>query len=172
MSIKMIFAQSSNGVIGANGTIPWNVPDDMKEFKEKTTGGVVVMGRKTWDSLPSQHRPLKGRKNVVATFDSVFAGEIITKYDSVMATPCVNDAIMYLKHRTPRDIWVIGGRAIYDTTLPIVDELHITTIMIEVEGDVLAPIIDFNQFDLIEQSRIKYDTKTGTPFYTSIYKRK
>ena len=65
--IHLIFARAANGVIGANNQLPWHLPEDMAFFKQKTSGGTVVMGRKTWDSLPVRFRPLPGRHNVVVT---------------------------------------------------------------------------------------------------------
>jgi dihydrofolate reductase len=65
--INLLYARAANGVIGANGTIPWHLPEDMAHFKQQTAGAPVVMGRKTWDSLPPRFRPLPGRQNIVVT---------------------------------------------------------------------------------------------------------
>lgn len=65
--INLIFARAANGVIGVNNTIPWHLPEDMAHFKQQTAGAPVVMGRKTWDSLPPRFRPLPGRRNIVVT---------------------------------------------------------------------------------------------------------
>ena len=67
MKLQLIFARSANGVIGKNGALPWHLPEDMAHFKQKTLGRPVIMGRKTWDSLPPRFRPLPGRTNIVVT---------------------------------------------------------------------------------------------------------
>lgn len=189
-NIKIIFAQSNNGIIGANGTIPWFVPDDLKEFKEKTLNSTVLMGRKTWESLPEKMQPLPGRINLIASNDIKFATDIVKKYGSIYSRldsfkqsvrnsiPSVRYGIEILlahrfKHSRDYDeLWVIGGKSIYEMALPYASEIHVTTILINVEGDVKAPEIDYNLFNVVEQSRIKHDTKTGIPFYTIVYKRK
>ena len=67
MRINLIFARAANGVIGLDGTMPWHLPEDMAHFKQQTAGAPVIMGRKTWDSLPPRFRPLPGRRNIVVT---------------------------------------------------------------------------------------------------------
>ena len=167
--INLIFAQSLNGIIGNKGDLPWHLPDELKEFKEKTMGSVVVMGRKTWDSLPEKMKPLPNRFNIVIKKDSF---RPLSKHAPGLLTS-ISDPIGYFeKLNGNNEVWVIGGKSIYELALPYANELHITTVMITVDGDTLAPEIDFNLFDLISQSRIKYDSKTNTPFYTSVYRRK
>ena len=95
--VGLIWAQSTSGVIGRDGSIPWDVPEDLIRFKELTVGRTVVMGRRTWESLPARFRPLPGRRNVVLTHQTDFMADGATVLQSL------DDAL------TDPDTWVIGG---------------------------------------------------------------
>ena len=185
-NIKIIFAQSLNGIIGKDGGLPWHLSDDLKEFKEKTIGHTVIMGRKTWDSLPNNLKPLPHRTNIIVSNNRQFAFDIVKTYGSYWSfanktneeyyqcTRVTYDLVHTLKNRFDLDenIWIIGGKSIYELALPYAKELHITTVMINAEGDTTSPDINFDDFNLIYQSRIKYDSKTNIPYYTTIYRKK
>lgn len=130
MTIGLIWAQSSNGVIGRGGQIPWNVPEDMAHFREKTHGATVVIGRKTWVSIPPRFRPLPDRRNIVVTRNANWSDDgaevVHTLDDALYITPVV---------------WVIGGREIYTAAMDRADVLEVTEIEIDVEGDTFAPAI-------------------------------
>jgi dihydrofolate reductase len=117
--ITLIVAAADNGVIGKDGAIPWRIPEDMKRFKALTLGGTVVMGRKTWDSLPAKNRPLPGRRNIVVTRDTSWRA------------PGAETAILEAALGGDRDIHVIGGAEIYCAALPRAQRLELT----EVHGD-------------------------------------
>jgi len=126
--ISLIWAQSANGAIGADGKLPWRVPEDMKKFRDLTMGGTVVMGRATWESLPPRFRPLPGRRNVVVTHDSTYdapGAEVVTSLDEALS---IDD-----------DIWVSGGGQIYAATLGVADRIFVTDVDVHVEGDTFAP---------------------------------
>lgn len=168
--IKLIMARSQNGIIGKDGSLPWHLGDELKEFKNKTLKSVVVMGRKTYDGLPASVKPFPDRYNVVVSKDG--DGEI--DYDKMLMF--INNPVEYfskLKNAVfnNRSVWIIGGKSIYELALPFVEELHITTIMQDIEGDTKEPDIDFSLFTEISASRIKYDSKTNIPYQTVIYKR-
>ena len=127
--IGLIWAQSTNGVIGRNGDLPWHVPEDLAYFKSRTTGSTVVMGRKTWFSLDT--RPLPGRHNVVVTRDRGFIAPGAT---------VVHDLDQALS--TAPDLWVIGGAEIYAAAMTRADRLDVTEIDVQVDGDAFAPVID------------------------------
>ncbi|WP_243063135.1 dihydrofolate reductase [Humibacter sp. RRB41] len=133
MTISLIWAQSRGGVIGADGVIPWHVSEDAKHFRALTAGGAVVMGRKTWDSLPPRFRPLPGRRNIVVTRDAVWCA------DGAIRAVSLDDALA-LADDLP--VWVIGGAQIYALAMPLADTLEVTEIETAAEGDAFAPAID------------------------------
>ena len=132
MTVGLIWAQSTSGVIGRDGTIPWHLPVDLARFKTLTMGHTVVMGRRTWDSLPARFRPLPGRRNVVLTRNRGFdapGAEVVGSID---------DAI-------DDQTWVIGGSEIYHLALPAATRCEVTEVEIDLrlaDDDVLAPVLD------------------------------
>ncbi|WP_309067880.1 dihydrofolate reductase [Microbacterium sp.] len=135
MAVRAIWAQAANGAIGADGGMPWDLPEDMAYFKRVTTGAPVVMGRRTWQSFPDRFRPLPGRPNVVVTRDESFEAP------GAEVAHALDDALRRA-HRLAEDVWVIGGAEIYRQAMPLLDELWVTRIDIDVEGDAFAPEID------------------------------
>ncbi|MDP3651098.1 MAG: dihydrofolate reductase [Rhodoferax sp.] len=129
--LHLIFARATNGVIGRQGTLPWHLPEDMAHFKRTTLGCPVIMGRKTWDSLPPKFRPLPGRTNVVITRQTDWQAEGAVRAGSV------EDA-QHLCAGQP-DAWVIGGAQIYAEALPLASTAVVTEIDTLVEGDAFAP---------------------------------
>ena len=130
--VGLIWAQSTAGVIGDAGSIPWHVPEDMAHFKSNTAEHPVIMGRKTWDSLPAKFRPLPGRRNLVVTRNSSWAA------DGAETAPSVADAVA-LVGDSP--IWIIGGGEIYRSAMGIATHLEVTEIDLDVDGDTRAPEI-------------------------------
>ncbi|GAA4392423.1 dihydrofolate reductase [Tsukamurella soli] len=133
--IGLVWAQAENGVIGAGGAIPWRIPEDAKHFRGVTVGHPVVMGRRTWDSLPDRFRPLPGRTNIVVTRDRSWAA------DGAVPAASVDAAV---REGVPAggDLWVIGGGEIYRAALPLADVLEVTEVAGEYDGDAYAPAID------------------------------
>ncbi len=131
MRLHLIFARAANGVIGNQGTLPWHLPEDLAHFKRSTLGCPVIMGRKTWDSLPPKFRPLPGRMNVVITRQSDWRAEGAFIAHSL-------EGAMALCESHP-DVWVIGGAQIYAQALPLAASAEITEIDISPEGDAYAP---------------------------------
>jgi dihydrofolate reductase len=133
MSLGLIWAQSTSGVIGRDGGIPWRLPEDQARFKELTMGHTVVMGRLTWESLPAKVRPLPGRRNVVVTRQGGYAAE------GAEVVTSLEDAL------TGDDVWVIGGAQIYVLALPIATRCEVTEVDIDLrreDDDVVAPVLD------------------------------
>lgn len=128
MTRGVIWAQSANGVIGRDGTLPWHLPEDMAHFRALTAGATVIMGRKTWESLPPRFRPLPGRRNIVLTRDATWA-------DSERAAGLAEALDV------DGDVWVIGGASVYAEALPLVDIAEITEIDETFDGDVIAPAL-------------------------------
>ena len=131
MELGLIYARSRNGVIGRNNTLPWRLPEDLAHFKAVTLGCPVIMGRKTWDSLPPKFRPLPGRRNIVITRDSRWhadGAQPATSLDHALAQ--CGDA--------PR-AWVIGGAQIYRLAAPLAHVAEVTLIDADYDGDAFAP---------------------------------
>ena len=138
MRLNLIYAQAQNGVIGINNTLPWHLPQDLAHFKAHTTGCPVIMGRKTWDSLPPKFRPLPGRTNIVITRQANW------RADGAHATHSLEAALQHLKRNTesdPKEVWVIGGAQIYAAALPLAQRVVVTVIHKDFEGDAFAPTL-------------------------------
>ncbi|HWQ99274.1 MAG TPA: dihydrofolate reductase [Candidatus Methylomirabilis sp.] len=134
MPITLIAAISSNNVIGTEGRLPWHLPEDLKRFKSLTTGKTVLMGRKTWESIPEKFRPLPGRKNVVVTRQPDYSlPQGVERFSSI------DEA---LETHTADDVMVIGGADVYRQTMDKADRLEITHVDRVIEGDALFPAID------------------------------
>ncbi|OBB98466.1 dihydrofolate reductase [Mycobacterium sp. 852002-40037_SCH5390672] len=135
--VGLVWAQSTSGVIGRGGDIPWNVPEDLSRFKEVTMGRSVIMGRRTWDSLPVKVRPLPGRRNVVLSRDTGFVADGAQVVGSL-------DAALAHGGDEPQT-WVIGGEQVYLLALPYATRCEVTEIEIDLrrdDDDALAPTLD------------------------------
>jgi dihydrofolate reductase len=124
--IGLVWAQSANGVIGRNGALPWHLPEDLKHFRSLTAGATVLMGRRTWESLPPRFRPLPGRRNLVLSR---------TPQEGVETFPDLPRALAVVSG----DVWVIGGATVYTATLPFADRMVVTEIRELFDGDAQAP---------------------------------
>lgn len=129
--VGLVWAQARGGVIGADGGMPWYVPEDLAHFKEVTTGAPVIMGRKTWDSLPDRFRPLPDRENIVITRQQDWAAE------GARRAATVTDAV-----RGHDSAWIIGGAEIFRQVIADADRLEVTEIDLDVDGDAYAPPTD------------------------------
>ncbi|NDK90866.1 dihydrofolate reductase [Gordonia desulfuricans] len=131
--ITLVWAQDRVGAIGRRNTIPWRVPEDMARFREVTGSKAVVMGRRTWDSLPERFRPLPGRRNIVVT------RTIDLRLDGAEVTHSVPDALAL----AGADAVVIGGSEIYSAAIDLATHLRVTEIDVLVEeADAFAPVVD------------------------------
>jgi dihydrofolate reductase len=129
MSITLILAVSQNGIIGKDGLLPWKLPNDMKHFQALTMGKVVVMGRKTYESIPAPYRPLKGRENWILTTNPDYqAPDDVT----VFTDP---EPILAASMLQGRDLMVIGGAEIYELFLTFADRIEMTLVKADFEGD-------------------------------------
>jgi dihydrofolate reductase len=133
MRLNLIYARARNGVIGANNQLPWHLPEDLAHFKRLTLGHPVLMGRKTWESLPPRFRPLPGRVNAVLTRNENFNKNGIHRFNSL------NSALLFFKDQP--EVWVIGGAEIYALALPHAQRVVVTEIDLAVEGDAYAPTL-------------------------------
>lgn len=131
MKLNLIFARARNGVIGHNNALPWHLPEDMVHFKRSTLGCPVIMGRKTWDSLPARFRPLPGRLNVVVTRqpDWQADGAVVANSLEAACAACPPDSTA----------WVIGGAELYAQALSLASTAVVTEIDADYAGDAFAP---------------------------------
>ena len=158
--LALIVAASENNVIGINDDLPWRLSADLKRFKALTMGHAIIMGRKTFDSIG---RLLPGRQTVIITRNPDFKFEGATVVHSIEAAieACSDDEIAFLT----------GGAEIYRLGLPLVDELYLTRVHTEIEGDTVLPAIDWEQFELIETETFKADEKNEFDFSLSHYRK-
>jgi dihydrofolate reductase len=146
--IGLVWAQADGGVIGADGGMPWRVPEDLAHFKAITLGNPVVMGRKTWDSLTPRFRPLPGRRNIVITRQPGWqadGADVAHSLDDALgaasADPPVAAPAPPVADRVAR-IWVIGGGQVFRDAIVLADRLEVTEINGRFRGDAFAPEID------------------------------
>ncbi|MFM9376275.1 dihydrofolate reductase [Gordonia sp. VNK21] len=161
MSIVLVWAQDRVGAIGRAGTIPWSVPEDMARFKELTGTGAVIMGRKTWESLPARFRPLPQRRNIVLTRAAGYwaeGAEVAAGLEAALEL-------------TGRVAAVIGGSEIYTAALEHADELRVTEIDVLVDAaDAFAPPIDLDRWEAHQVGQWQY-SRTGTLYRFVDYRR-
>ena len=146
--VAAIVAMDEGRLIGKDGALPWHLPEDLKHFRDLTSGHIVVMGRKTWESLPEKVRPLPGRLNVVISRNP----ETISAPQGVLKVASPEQAIEAAAAAATdgQVIWIIGGAEIYRATLPLCDEVHLTVVKGRFDGDAWLP--EFER-DFREQGR-------------------
>ncbi len=153
--LSLIVAQGRNRVIGSSGQLPWRLKDDLAHFKRTTMGAPVIMGRKTWESLPK--RPLPGRSNIVISRDWNYDAAEARVYSS--ASSAINAAkAMALRAGQP-EVFVIGGAAIYQLALPMADRIYLTEVDAAPEGDAFFPAIDIGRWS--ESSVTRFEAGEG-----------
>lgn len=137
--LVLIAAVARNGVIGDGEKMPWHLPEDMAHFRRATQGCPVIMGRRTWDSLPAKFRPLQGRRNLVVTRNPAWQA------DGAEAAASPEAALQQVAGAAR--VFVIGGAALYDAALPLADTLLLTEIDRDFEGTTRFPAFDRDGFD-------------------------
>lgn len=131
--VALIYARDLNGVIGMDNEIPWHIPEDFKRFKELTTDGVVVMGRKTWESLPK--KPLPNRLNIVLSHNQEFKDSIQDTFGGVWTASSLETAINNVgKYVGQRTIWIIGGKSLYHDAVKYADEIYVTEVQTDIRS--------------------------------------
>lgn len=158
MTVALIWAQSTSGVIGRDGAIPWRLPEDMARFRELTMGHTVVMGRRTWESLPGRFRPLPGRRNVVVSRNPDYqarGAEVVSSLADIAA----------------ETTWVIGGAEIYHLAMPSATRCEVTEVDIDLrpeDEDTLAPVLGRSW---VGTSGDWQDSSSGLRYRFSTYRR-
>ena len=160
--ISIIVAVSEDWGIGKDNELLWHISEDLRRFKRLTSGNTVIMGKKTWESLP--RRPLPGRKNIVLTDNPNESIEnSVTAYS-------LEDALN--KCLPDEEIFIIGGGSIYRQFLPIADRLYITHVHKKAPADIYFPEIDQSIWEAIEKEEFKTDNKVNIPYTYIIYQRR
>jgi dihydrofolate reductase len=163
LKIIIIAAIAKNKVIGRkNGEMPWHIKEEFQHFKDTTMGSAIVMGRKTFETLG---KPLKGRENIVVTKNEEFR----INFDNVKIFHSLDESIDYCKQKDYNKIFIIGGGEIYKQAIPKADELILSHLKFDAEGEVKFPELDYNEWEKIfteerEQFEIvKFVRKNGKP---------
>lgn len=152
--LALIAAVARNGVIGDGERMPWHLPEDLAHFRRVTMGCPVVMGRRTWDSVPLRFRPLPGRSNIVVSRDAGWAGEGAQRAGSLdEALRLARAAAATTEPPAPR-IFVIGGGQLYAQAIAAADELFLTEIDIEAEGSVRFPAWDRERYERVGHEKL------------------
>lgn len=155
MQIGLIWAESLNKVIGADGSIPWHVPGDHRLFKRVTSGHVVVMGRNTFESIG---RPLPDRHTIVLT----------SRYVAGVDTACtIKEAVTKAKDLNLGNVWIAGGEQVYKQSIALADTLVVTTVNTVVDGDRFSPTIDESSWRV---SCVRYPCPDNSWYVTKYHK--
>ena len=160
MKIIAIAAVGRNGVIGKGSELPWNIPEDMKFFRESTRGQVVIMGRKTYDSLG---KALPARRNAVITRNSSWSVPDAEVYSELSSALTALAPVAKLENK---DLFVIGGAEIYALSLPFLDEVWLTEIDAEFDGDVFFPLYREGRFEAagFVRESVREQADSSSPF--------
>lgn len=162
--LVLIAAVARNGAIGRDGRLPWHLPEDLAHFRRHTQGCPVIMGRKTWDSLPPRFRPLPGRRNLVLTRQR---GLTLPG-----AEPCVSLDEALARVAGAATVYVIGGAQLYAEALPRADRLLLTEVEQEAEADAFFPAWRHQDFDEIQRERHRAAAPNLFEFSFVTYQRK
>lgn len=167
MDISLIWAMAENRVIGRGNRLPWRLPKDMQFFMAATMGKPVIMGRKTFESMPA---PLPGRTNIVMTHEADYERPGVTVVANfaealkAARAQCEIDGV--------DEIMVAGGAQIYKLALAVATRLYCTTVHAEVEGDTFFPEFDWNEFEQARAESFPEDQKHSHNFTISVFNRK
>jgi len=168
IEIVLIAAVADNGVIGAQGAIPWRQKSDIQRFKALTIGKPIVMGRKTFISFP--RRPLPGRTNIVVTRDDAF------RAPGAVVTTALTEALAIARgealRRSAAEIAVIGGAEIYAQAMPLADRLEITEVHASPPGDTVFPAIDLAQWQEMARERHPVGPDDNAAYSYVTYRRR
>jgi dihydrofolate reductase len=147
MTVSLVAARALNDVIGNGPHIPWRVKGEQKLFREITLGGILIMGRKTYESIG---KPLPGRSTIIVSRDTTYQAEGCQSANSLAAA-------LEWAQADPRPVFIVGGGEIYRQALAQqrVDTVHLTTIQTEVEGDVLFPTFPTPEFSLVKETAVE-----------------
>jgi dihydrofolate reductase len=162
MKITLIAAVAENRVIGRDGTLPWRLPDDLRRFKQRTEGHVVIMGRRTYESLSG---PLPNRPAIVISRRGDLDVGAATLANSL------DEAIDIAEGRGEQEAFILGGAEIYALALPLADRLELTVVHAQVEGDTYFPEFDLSAWTITEDDRHEADDRHEHAFSFRCYEK-
>ncbi|MEX2317429.1 MAG: dihydrofolate reductase [Pirellulales bacterium] len=165
MRISIIAAVAENGVIGRGGKLPWHLADDLKRFKRLTMGHTLIMGRKTWESIG---RPLAGRRMVVVSRQADYR----TGFENIEVVDNVDAALKLAAAVDDDEAFIIGGAELYREALPRVDQLYMTRVLAEVDGDTFFPDLDWMQWERKESEEHSADSANDHPYDFQVYEHR
>lgn len=160
--INIIVATANNNAIGKDNDLLWHISEDLKYFKRTTLGSPIIMGRKTWESLP--FKPLPKRENIVISRNKDL------EIEGAKVIHSIEEAINYAK--TLENCFIMGGGMIYTSALPFCDKLYITKVFKDFEADTFFPEIDPKIWELESESQMQKDEPSGLEFQFLVYKKK
>ena len=168
IKLSLIAARARNGAIGKSGKLPWRLADDLAFFKSATLDHPIIMGRKTWDSLPK--RPLPGRENIVLTRDWRLEASGARVFTAL--GPAIEAGKALARAAGKREVFIVGGEALYAATIGRADILYITEVDTDVDGDAFFPGFDENEFDTVSAQRVEADARNDHAFQVRVLTRK
>jgi dihydrofolate reductase len=167
MTLSIIVAASENNVIGKDNRLIWRLPADMKFFKEKTTGHVIITGRKNYESIPEKFRPLPDRKNIVVTHQKNYHAP------GAIVVSSIENALQYVsENHKGEEIFVIGGADIYRQILSACNRVYLTRIHHSFEGDAFFMPLNENEWKIINNEDFKADDKNIYDFTIETWEKK
>lgn len=168
MVVSAIVAVGKNLEIGKDNELLWHLPADMKYFKEITTGHHVIMGRKSYESIPNKYRPLPNRVNVVVSRQTDF------QIEGALITTSIDKAIEIAEAAGEKEVFIIGGGQIYNLAIKteLVDRIYITWVEANFDADTFFPIIDFTDWNEVSRMERKKDERNAHELTFSIYNKK
>jgi dihydrofolate reductase len=171
MIISLIAAVSENNIIGGGNTLLWNLPEDMKHFRDKTRGHTVIMGRKTFESIG---KPLPDRKNIVITRDKNYLShgvDIVESLDEALRVASLEQGREFEENQDEVEIFIIGGGEIYRQAIGRANKLYITEVHQDFKGDTLFPVIDKSIWEETSREDRKVDENNSIPYSFVEYKK-
>jgi dihydrofolate reductase len=169
-TLSVIAAASENNVIGRGGGLPWHLSADLARFKRLTMGHAIVMGRKTWDSIG---RPLPGRLSIVLSRRGAGVEGATRPVDGAIWVADLDAALQAVSHNDVKqaEVFVIGGAAIYALALPRASRLYLTRVHARLAGDAFFPIVDWAEWELVEESYHAADEANEFAHTFQVYRR-
>jgi dihydrofolate reductase len=146
MKLGLVYARARNGVIGKDGVLPWHLPEDLAHFRKVTMGAPVIMGRKTWESIPAKFRPLPGRRNVVVTRQAGWSAP------GAEVAHTIEQAVAMCEPAA--HAWLIGGAELYREAVPLAQIAEVTEIDADFEGDAYAPQLNAEWTELTREEHV------------------